>query len=271
MSTSPVAHRPTSRLRARILVAIAAVVVLAAGAFGAWALLGRSTPAAVGLATQTPGASADATPGASPTPAAASPVPAGSGTPAPGGSAGPLDGTWIVDPTVGTFDDFSGSFVGYRVQEELAGIGATEAVGRTPDVTGSVTVEGGVVTAASFTADLTTLRSDDERRDGQLRRQALETDRFPDATFTLTAPFEIGTIATGETVSGSVLGDLTLHGVTRFVELEFDARLADDIVTLVATTEIVFADYGIEQPRSMIVLSVADRGTMELQLHLSRG
>jgi polyisoprenoid-binding protein YceI len=127
------------------------------------------------------------------------------------------------------------------------------------------------VTAASFTADLTTLRSDDERRDGQLRRQALETDRFPEASFALTAPLEIGAIATGETVSGSLLGDLTLHGITRFVELAFDARLADGIVTLVATTEIVFADYGIEQPRSMIVLSVADRGTLELQLHLSRG
>ncbi len=33
---------------------------------------------------------------------------------------------------MGSFDDFSGSFVGYRVKETLASIGATEAVGRTP-------------------------------------------------------------------------------------------------------------------------------------------
>ena len=71
-------------------------------------------------------------------------------------------------------------------------------------------------------------------------------------------------------MTGSLLGDLTLHGVTPFVELEFQARLADGVVTVVASTEIVFADFGIAQPRAMIVLSVADRGTLELQLHLRR-
>ena len=42
--------------------------------------------------------------------------------------------------TIGSFDyaagDFSGSWAGYRVQEQLVGIGGTTAVGRTPDITG---------------------------------------------------------------------------------------------------------------------------------------
>ena len=41
----------------------------------------------------------------------------GSGTASSSGSVG---GTWKVDPSVGSFSDFSGSFVGYRVQETLA-------------------------------------------------------------------------------------------------------------------------------------------------------
>ena len=47
-----------------------------------------------------------------------------------------LDGTWTVDDSIGSFTDFSGSFAGFRVQEQLAGVGAKTAVGRTPDVTG---------------------------------------------------------------------------------------------------------------------------------------
>ena len=53
-----------------------------------------------------------------------------------------ITGTWTIDPSVGSFSDFSGTFVGYRVQETLASIGAQTAVGRTPDVTGTVTADG---------------------------------------------------------------------------------------------------------------------------------
>jgi hypothetical protein len=33
------------------------------------------------------------------------------------------DGEWVVNTDIGSFGDFFGSFVGYRVQEELVGIG----------------------------------------------------------------------------------------------------------------------------------------------------
>jgi len=33
---------------------------------------------------------------------------------------------------------------------------------------------------------------------------------------------------------------------------------------------VVFSEYGIAQPQSMVVLSVEDRGTMAFQVHLSR-
>jgi hypothetical protein len=53
-----------------------------------------------------------------------------------------LDGTWTVDSSIGSFADFTSAFAGFRVQEELVGIGAKTAVGRTPDVTGTVTLDG---------------------------------------------------------------------------------------------------------------------------------
>ena len=142
-------------------------------------------------------------------------------SPSTGGSeTGGIAGTWTVDPTVGSFDDFSGSFVGYRVQEELASVGATEAVGRTPDVTGTLTVDGTTITAAEFTADLTTLQSDEGNRDRQLRRQGLETGTYPTATFTLTQPIELGSEpAEGATVDATAVGDMTIHGTTKSVEI----------------------------------------------------
>ena len=51
-------------------------------------------------------------------------------------------------------------WAGYRVEEELASIGGNTAVGRTPDVTGTMTVAGDEVTAVDVEVDLTTLQSD---------------------------------------------------------------------------------------------------------------
>ena len=66
----------------------------------------------------------------------------GTGFPAGSTVAIDLDGNWKVDPTIGSFDfaagDFSGSWAGYRVQEQLVGVGGTNAVGRTPDITGTI-------------------------------------------------------------------------------------------------------------------------------------
>jgi polyisoprenoid-binding protein YceI len=234
-----------------------------------------AAPAAVGLSSASPAATASA-PLATGT-ATSTDAPAESATPAAppasddGSASGGLDGTWSVDESVGSFSDFSGSFVGYRVQEELANIGAATAVGRTPDVTGAVTFAGTTVTAVEMTADLTTLQSDEERRDGQLRRQALETDTYPTATFTLTEPVDLGSVPVdGQVVTATATGDLTLHGVTRSVAIPIEARLSGDVVSVTGSTEILFSEYGISQPQSFVVLSVDDSGVMEFQLHLRK-
>jgi polyisoprenoid-binding protein YceI len=262
---------PARRRWPLIVVAIVAVAAIAGGAYGfAYLFLRPAAPAAVGLGTASSSAAVSSAPGSSGSASASAPAPE-----APGGSAavgGSLDGTWTVDPSVGSFSDFSSAFVGYRVEEELANIGAATAVGRTPDVTGSMTLAGASISAAEFTADLTTLRSDDDRRDGQLQRQGIQTGTFPTATFTLTAPIDLGSVpAEGQVVSVTATGDLTLHGVTKPVEMPLEARLNGGVITVTGSTTIVFADYGIEAPSSFIVLSIADQGILEVQLQLTKG
>jgi polyisoprenoid-binding protein YceI len=182
-----------------------------------------------------------------------------------------LDGTWTVDQSIGSFTDFSSSFAGFRVEEQLAGIGAKTAVGRTPQVTGTMTIAGTTVPNASFEVDMTTLTTDDGRRDNAIRTQAIETARFPTATFVLTQPISLGSIpADGQQIQVDAQGSLTLHGVTKAVTIPLQAQRKGDVIAVVGSLEVPFSDYSISQPRAAAVLSVEDKGTFEVQLFFSR-
>jgi polyisoprenoid-binding protein YceI len=171
-----------------------------------------------------------------------------------------LAGTWTLAAD-------SESFVGYRVQEELAGFGTFTAVGRTQGVEATMEFDGSAITDVQVTADLTGLTSDNSMRDGQLKRQGLQTDTYPTATFVLTQPIELdGVPEDGETVEATAVGDLTLHGVTRSISIPVEGQFTNGYAAIVGTLDINFADYGIEKPTSARVLSIEDRGVMELQL-----
>jgi len=193
-----------------------------------------------------------------------------SGSSAASGSA-TLTGNWKVDTTIGSFHDYSSSWAGYRVKEELAGIGAKTAVGRTPRVSGTMTIDGTTTTATSVQIDMTTLTSDESQRDSQLRMQAIETQRFPTATFKLTAPISLGSVpAPGEKVSIKATGDLTLHGVTRPVVFPLEASRTGDVIVVTGSLDVKFADHNINKPTSFKVLSVENHGLIELQLFYTR-
>jgi polyisoprenoid-binding protein YceI len=237
---------PTSFLRThkRLVIGAVAVLVIAVvvgGGYGLWyVLIGPSSPGSVTAA-----------------------FPADAVVAAPAS----LDGTWNVNRTLGSIDAGTSSFAGYRVQEQLVGVGGHTAVGRTPRISGSMTLTGAVVTNVQMTADLTALKSDQDNRDNQLKRQAIETDLFPTATFKTTQPIDLGTLpADGKIVSVNATGDFTLHGVTRTVTIALEAARQGGIIAVAGSLPIVFADYSIQKPSSFSVLSVDDHGTMELHL-----
>lgn len=208
------------------------------------------------------------------TPAPSTPSPTAQGTDAataaptattqPEAQPAGIDGTW-------TLAEGEQSFVGYRVEEELATIGYKEAVGRSPTIEATITIEGGQLTGVLVTADLRDLKSDDPRRDGAIRNQALESNAFPMATFELTEPVDVPPgLAEGAPIAIEANGTLTLHGVTRPVTIPIEGKLEDGLMVVVGSIPIVFADYDIDQPRSPILVSIEDNGVMELQLFLAR-
>jgi polyisoprenoid-binding protein YceI len=160
-----------------------------------------------------------------------------------------------------TLKPAAGSFVGYRVDETLIGIGLNTAVGRTEAVKGVAAVAGGRIVAARFEIETGTLRSDEARRDEALRLRGLETDRYPKAGFVLGEPVEIAPRFTAR-------GRLTLHGRTRSVRVRLQSRRSGVGLDLVGSTPIEFADYGMEPPSVAGVASVRDHGRMEVRLRL---
>jgi polyisoprenoid-binding protein YceI len=175
---------------------------------------------------------------------------------ASGSNATSSNGTWTVA---------DGSVVGYRVKEVLFGQ-SNEAVGRTSAITGSITVSGTTVTGGSFSVDMTTVASDESRRDGQFNGRIMETSIYPTATFKITHPIDFGSIpAEGQQRTLKATGDLALHGVTRTVQFDVTGQVSGSSVQVAGSIPITFADWNISNP-SFGPVTTQDNGVLEFAL-----
>jgi polyisoprenoid-binding protein YceI len=171
-----------------------------------------------------------------------------------------LDGTWKIA---------DGSLVRYRVKETLFGQSAT-AVGGTSAVTGSFTLSGSTVPAASFSVDMTQVSSDRSQRDGQFQGRIMDTADFPTATFVLTSPIDLGTVPANNTViKPTATGKLTLHGTTKTVTIDLVAERTGNTIKVNGSVPITFSDYNIDNP-SGGPASVGNTGTLEFLLLLTK-
>lgn len=214
------------RLRRLVLAAVAIAVVVFGGGFAFFALRGADAPPPPKLT----------------------------------GSGGPAD-----DPAgAGAYEVAQPTFVGYRVREKFVTFGVADAVGRTDRVTGTATIAENRVTEADLTTDMTTLRSDEARRDAALSQRAIETARHPTSRFVLTQPFEIAR------AEQQAKGNLTLHGRTRPIAAMVQGRQqANGHVELAGTADIDFEAFGIQPPSVVGFVTVEDHGTLEFELRLS--
>lgn len=174
---------------------------------------------------------------------------------------GPLDleGAWRVG---------EGSEAGYRLGEVLSGQPVT-VVGRTDQVTGSITITDGVLTAAEVVVDVAAVETDESARDAYFRR-ALDTSTHPQAVFRLTGPVDVAALAdAGEGVPVEAPGVLVLHGVERPVTASLVAQRADGGLEVAGTVPVVLADHGLTPPELGFV-TVDPQGTVEVLLRLAR-
>jgi polyisoprenoid-binding protein YceI len=247
---------PRSRFSPKwIIGGVAVLVLLLVG--GPWiyvTFLNDDQPEKLSLPAASAASGPSTTADSSSAPAAGSSAAAGSAA-----SSGSLNGQWTVGRN---------SIVGYRVKEILLGQ-SSSAVGRTSDVTGDLTVEGGSLTAAKFTADMTTVKSDKSQRDGQFHGRIMATGTHPTATFAATAPIVVPADAVaGKQFTGKATGDLTLHGKTKSVTFDVTGQKTAAGFDVTAQIPIVFADFDISNP-SGGPAQVGDEGVLEVLLKLT--
>ncbi len=181
--------------------------------------------------------------------------PTGTTVTLPEGTKAELAGNWEVG------DD---STAGYRVTEVLFGQD-NEAAGRTESVTGTMTIDGTTVETAKITVDMTSIASDDDRRDGQFQGRIMNTTEFPTATFTLTDPIDLASTAEGKQVAVDATGDFTLRGVTKSVTVPLKAQRTGNVIEVNGTIPVAWVDYDIPDP-SFTGISVQDHGEVEFLL-----
>lgn len=137
----------------------------------------------------------------------------------------PTTGAWTLDPAHTDVD-----FV-------VRHAGISKVRGSFGDVSGELTVaEDFAASAVSVEIAVASVESGNEQRDGHLRSaEFFDAEQFPTMTFRSTS-------VTGTPESFTLAGDLTLHGVTRPVELQ--AELGGQAVDAFGATRVGFEARG---------------------------
>jgi polyisoprenoid-binding protein YceI len=251
--------------RTLLLSALVVAVLLVGGGTAAYVLFLRGDEVApLALPSSAPVGSAGSS--------AAATGSSGAGTSLPPGSGAAIDAATIP----GTWTIGADSVVGYRVRERLASLSAdSDAVGRTKSITGTATIAGSgsslTVSKADFSVDMTTLASDKQMRDNRLRSQGIETDSFKTATFSVTQPATLPAGAvTGSAVDVTLHGDLTIHGVTKTVDIPAKVQLSGNVIQVQGSLTFPFSDYNIVAPNIGGFVTVQDNGTLEFLVNLTK-
>jgi polyisoprenoid-binding protein YceI len=170
----------------------------------------------------------------------------------------------------------AGNAARYRIREQLVGVDLpNDAIGETKGVSGVVAADAkGKILSSKFIIDVSTLQSDKQRRDGFVRGRVLQTQQYPTVTFVPTAVRGISLpLPKSGAKTFDMIGDLTVRGTTRPTTWKVNAQFSPNSVAGHATTAFTFSDFGIDQPRVPVVLSVADTIKLELDFSMipSRG
>ncbi|MEE2885568.1 MAG: YceI family protein [Chloroflexota bacterium] len=164
----------------------------------------------------------------------------------------------------------SGSVARYIVREQLARwISAKDVSGETELVTGQIRVspEGTLIPKDSrFVVNVKSLKSDEAKRDNYIRKNALESNKFPEAVFEINAMEGWqGPLPTSGSINVSLTGNMTIHGVTKEITWDLAADVEQDIVNGIAKTEIDFNLFNIKKPRLPFILTLEDTLRLELE------
>jgi polyisoprenoid-binding protein YceI len=167
----------------------------------------------------------------------------------------------------------------YLVDEEFFGgalarlgiqAGLVDVIGSTQEVEGELQLNlddlSSPLGANYFTVNLTSLTTDQSRRDNWVRQNGPQFNTFPTAEFTATAiEAAPATYQEGDEVQFKLLGDLTIREITQPITFDVTAKLEGDTITGVATAQLLMTDFGIDPPNIANTLSVENEFAVQVE------
>lgn len=171
------------------------------------------------------------------------------------------NGSWSI---IGG-DNSQNTSVGFTFDEVLPGSKRTTSAS-THQVTGELKVADNKLTSASVVVDMTTLTSDIQRRDINVRRNIISTDDYPEAKFELSKPIDISHIPdSGEWTSVDIPGRMTIRGVTNDVTVTMKVARTEDLVLLSGNLPINRLDYNVRLPQ-FVAATIQENGELNLRI-----
>ena len=160
------------------------------------------------------------------------------------------------------------SSIKYLVREQLANRNLpNDAIGVSTNISGflSLNTDGSVGAESIISIDMSTFESDSARRDQYLRRQTLETDRYPTAQYEILGVEDLEwPLPNNENISFQIVGNMTLHGITQPLKWDILASHLNGQMTGTANTEFSFDDFDLEIPNLFFILDVDNNIRLEL-------
>jgi polyisoprenoid-binding protein YceI len=143
-----------------------------------------------------------------------------------------------------------------------------DATGSFRVISGEVEGDPGSISStakAKLVIDAASYQTDNQNRDADIKQNALEVDQFSTITFETTGLSNVE--ADGSSGKGVLLGRLTLHGVTKEIEIPITAQL-DVQRRLVAdgTYSFKFEEYGVKRPTKMMIMTTGDTATINFHV-----
>jgi polyisoprenoid-binding protein YceI len=159
-------------------------------------------------------------------------------------------------------------------------------VGKTSDAKGYVDVDINNVksaTSGKFEVDLASLKTGIDMRDGHMREQYLQTDKFPKAVFELTRVVEASNNIFEDQKPARIVveGNFTIHGVTKALSIPLTItyfkesestknRLPGDLLHIEGTFDVLLSDHNIERPQ-FVILKLDDKQKVNIDLFSATG
>lgn len=156
--------------------------------------------------------------------------------------------------------------VTYKVNEKLVQVGKTTAIGKTKSISGKIFLnsDNSFDTSSIIKVDLSTLKSDQERRDRYIKTRTLEVDKYPFAEFYPQRIEGLKEIKDG-TYDVKVYGKLKIKDVVKNIVWSGKIQIKNNKANVFLKTEFPFDYFNLQKPKVPVVIEIDDPIILEVE------